>query len=89
MASSTVRGVVRGGTVQLDEHSTLPDGTAVVVTPAAGESEGRGDPTALLAALKAAPAVPAEWVDELESLIEQGRRPPTRVNPFADEAGSA
>ena len=89
MASSTVRGVVRDGTVQLDEHSALPDGTAVVVTPADEEPASRGAPAALLAALKAAPAVPAEWVDELESLIEQGRRPPTRGNPFADEAGTA
>ena len=80
-------GVVRGGTVQLDEGAPLPDGTEVVVSPAGGEFETRGDPVALLAALKAAPPVPAEWVDELESLMEQGRRPPTRVNPFADEAG--
>lgn len=89
MTPGTIRGVVRGDTVLLDEHSPLPDGTAVTVTPTDEPSASRGDPAALLAALKAAPPVPDEWVDELESLIERGRRPPTRVNPFADDAGNA
>jgi hypothetical protein len=89
MTPATIRGVVRGDTVLLDEHSSLPDGTAVIVTPAADESTRRGDPAALLAALKAAPPVPNEWVDELEALIEQGRRPPARPTPFTDEPGNA
>jgi hypothetical protein len=89
MVPVTYHGVVRGGAVVLDEGTPLPDGTAVVVTPTAAGSASRGDPTALLTALKAAPPVPAEWVDELETLIEQGRRPPTRLDPFADEAGGA
>ena len=76
MTPAIIRGVVRGGTVLLDERSPLPDGTTVVVTPAPEASACRGDPAALLAALKAAPPVPADWVDELEALIEQGRRPP-------------
>jgi hypothetical protein len=88
MTPATIRGVVRGDTVLLDELSPLPDGTPVIVTPAADESATRGDPAALLAALKAAPPVPGEWVDELESLIEQGRRPPARPNHFTDEPGN-
>lgn len=87
MTPVTYRGVVRGGTVLLDEAAPLPDGTVVVVTPAAAV-EGRGSPAALLAALGAAPPVPPEWVDELEQLIDQGRRPPTRVDPFPDEPGT-
>jgi len=84
----TYRGVVRDGTVLLDEGSPLPDGTEVIVTPTAGGLANRGDPAALLAALKDAPHVPPEWVDELESLIDQGRRPPTRLDPFADDPGN-
>lgn len=82
------RGVMRGGNVVLDEAAPLPDGTIVVVTPATPVSEDRGSPAALLAALRAAPPVPSEWVDELELFIDQGRRPPTRVAPFTDEPGN-
>lgn len=88
MTPAAYRGVVRDGAVLLDEGSALPDGTEVIVTPTVGGAAGRGDPAALLAALKDTPPVPREWVDELESLIEQGRRPPTRANPFADEPGT-
>ncbi len=88
MTPLTYRGVVHGRTVLLDEAVALPDGTVVVVTPEAPESEGRGAPAALLAALQAAPPVPPEWVDELELLIEQGRRPPTRLDPFMDDPGN-
>lgn len=88
MTPVTYRGVVRGGTVLLDETLPLPDGTVVMVTPTAAASEPPGSPAALLAALQAAPPVPPEWVDELEVLIERGRRPPTRVAPFADEPGN-
>lgn len=88
MTTATYHGVVRDGAVRLDEAAQFPDGTEVLVTPTAG-SDRRGDPAALLAALKAAPPVPAEWVEELEALIQQGRRPPARLNPFADEPGTA
>lgn len=86
--TTTYHGVVHGRTVLLDEVSHLPDGTEVLVTPTVG-SESRGDPATLLAALKTAPPVPAEWVDELEVLIKQGQRPPSRPNLFADEPGNA
>ncbi|MBM3979611.1 MAG: hypothetical protein FJ304_04880 [Planctomycetes bacterium] len=76
MTPATYHGVVRGGAILLEAPAPLPDGTEVLVTPTTEEAARRGHPTALLAALKVAPAVPAEWVDELEALIEQGRRPP-------------
>jgi hypothetical protein len=88
MTPATYRGVVRGGTIQLDPATPLPEGTEVVVTPATAPASS-GDPAALLMALNAAPPVPAEWMDELEMLIEQGRRPPTIVNPFAKQTGGA
>jgi hypothetical protein len=47
-----------------------------------------GSPAALLAALGAAPPVPAEWVDELEQLIAQGLRPANHEDPFASGAKS-
>ena len=42
----------------------------------------------VVAALEKAPQVPKEWVDELEQLIAQGQRPPTRPDPFVEEPGS-
>ena len=85
MASQTYRGVVRQGNVLLLEKMPLADGTEVLVTPVAN---GQGTPAALLAALDAAPPVPAAWVDELGQLIAEGQRPPTRDDPFADTPGS-
>lgn len=72
MINMAYRGVVRGGLVVLrEEKNPLVDGTEVVVTPLA---DAPGSPAAILAAVEAAPRVPAEWVDELEQLIAQGRR---------------
>jgi hypothetical protein len=72
--------VVRGGVVVLRDPGPPPvEGTEVLVTPVAGP---RGSPAVVVAAVEAAPRVPAAWVDELEQLIAQGRRPPARPDPF-------
>jgi hypothetical protein len=85
MTNEAYRGVVRGGRVVfLEEDTPLTEGTEVMVTPVASNPSS---PAAVLAALATSPPVPAEWVDELEQLIAQGRRPPTRKDPFADEPG--
>jgi hypothetical protein len=82
MTGGSYRGVVRGGQVVLLEHEVpLTDGTEVLVTPVPTP----GTSAAVLAALEAAPKVPAAWVEELEHLIEAGHRPPTLENPFAEE----
>lgn len=78
----TLRGQVKNGVVVFQSGAALPDGTLVVVTPLAG---ARGSPAAIIAAMENAPRVPTEWVDELERLIAQGKRPPTTTDPFADE----
>ncbi len=85
MASQTYRGIVRQGAVLLLEKTPLAEGTEVLVMPV---SNRPGTPAAVLAALNAAPAVPAAWVDELEQLISEGQRPPTQDDPFASIAGS-
>lgn len=86
MTNATYRGVVRGGrVVLLEEDTPLTEGTEVLVTPV---SSTPGSPAAVLAAVTTSPQVPAEWVDELERLIAQGRRPPMRANPFLDEPGT-
>jgi hypothetical protein len=85
MANETYRGVVRGGViVLLDVKSPLTEGLEVLVTPVSGV---RGSPAAVLAAVEASPHVPAEWVDELEQLIAQGKRPPARPDPILEELG--
>ena len=85
MTQTAYRGVVRGGVVLLDHGTPLPEGTEVVVTPV---SAPRGSPAAILAALEKLPKVPPEWVDELEQLIAEGRRPPSPPVVFPDEPAS-
>jgi hypothetical protein len=83
--NETYRGVVRGGkVVLLDEETRLVEGTTVIVTPVAVTP---GSPAAVLAAMAASPSVPVDWVDELEQLIAEGRRPPMHKDLFPDEPG--
>lgn len=71
----TYRGVVRDGAIVLLEQKTpLREGVEVLVTV-----QPSGPNAALIAALDAAPHVPPEWVDELERLIAEGKRPPARL----------
>lgn len=83
MTPPTYHGVVHGGLIVLDDEDVLSEGTEVLVTPVIAE---RGTAAALLAAMAAAPRVPVEWVDELEEIIEQGRRPPSRPLLFSDDS---
>jgi hypothetical protein len=86
MTNVAYRGVVRGGMIVLQENEkTLIEGTEVLVTPV---DVTPGSPAAVLAAVENSPRVPAVWVDELDHLIAQGRRPPTRSDPFVGESGS-
>ena len=71
--------------VLLDKETPLTEGTEVVVTLLAGEP---GSSAAILAAVENAPQVPAEWVDELERLIAEGRRPSSPPVLFPNEPGS-
>lgn len=73
--SETYRGVVHHGTVMLSEEVPLADGTEVLVTPILREP---GNAAAVLAAMNSLPRVPAEWVDELEQLIVEGQRSPSK-----------
>jgi hypothetical protein len=78
MSAVTYRGVVRDGLVALrDQNHPLTEGTEVLVTPV---SDARGSGAAIIAALDNSPRVPAEWVDELEELIAQGRRQVTHAD---------
>ena len=85
MASTTYHGVVRGRTVVFPEGEAVPvEGTEVVVTPIAPE---RGTAAAVLAAMASTPPVPAEWVEELMRIIEEGKMPVSYENPLGEEAG--
>ncbi len=77
--------MVRSGVVLLDKDSPLTEGTEVLVTPVAG---ARGSPGAIVAAMENSPKVPPEWVDELEQLIAEERRPPAPPVSFLNELGS-
>jgi hypothetical protein len=76
---------MRGGVVLLDQGTPLTEGTEVLVTPV---STPRGSAAAILAALENMPKVPAEWVDELEQFIAEGRRRPSPPVVFPDEPAS-
>jgi hypothetical protein len=65
---------MRGGVILLNPGTPLTDGTEVLVTPL---SAIWGSSAAILAAVENSPKVPPEWVDELEQLIAEGRRPPS------------
>jgi hypothetical protein len=82
----TYRGVVRQGTVVLLEAAPLAEGAEVLVTPVPAPA---GTVAAVVAAMEGPPHVPSEWVDELEQLIAEGQRPPTRDDPFAEPPGGA
>jgi hypothetical protein len=82
MTTTAYRGVVHGGVVLLDKETPLTEGTEVLVTPVAGE---RGSSAAILAAMDNSSKVPAKWVDELERLIAEGRRPPSPPVLFPDD----
>ena len=82
MAQTAYQGVVRGGVVLLDPGTPLVEGTQVLVTPLGAP---RGSPAAVLAALEKLPKVPPQWVDELEQLIAEGRRPPSPPIVFPEE----
>ena len=79
MSASRQQGVVRGHSVELDKRAKLRDGTRVFVIPV---NEVVGSPGAVLAALARTPPVSSKDVDELERLIEAGRRPLATFDPF-------
>lgn len=82
MSAVAYRGVVEGGkVVMLGDTSALAEGTEVLVTPA----RASGTAAAVLAAMAGTPAVAADWVDELESLIVEGRRPARASDLFPEE----
>lgn len=67
-----VRGVVRDGSVVLEEKVSLPEGTPVLVTI---QNTAIGSPQAVLAAMAAEPRVADADVTALLLEIDQGRRP--------------
>ncbi len=85
MTKVSYRGVVRGGMILLEKETPLTEGTEVLVTPVVGTP---GSAAAVLAAVETSPQVPGAWVDELEQLIAQGRRPPARPDPFPEAQGA-
>ncbi len=67
------KGVARGRVVHLEGGASLPKGTAVTVLV---EEPTKGAPAAVLAALHQLPDPRAGDVDELERMIELGKRIP-------------
>ncbi len=82
--NESFRGVIKDATsVMLDHAAPLAVGTRVEVRPLPLEP---GSPDAVLAAMAAEPHVTAEDVAELEKAIAEGQRPPSHIDPFAENA---
>jgi hypothetical protein len=88
----TLKGIVRGNVIELQDNVELPDGTEVKVvvekTPPAGSPSRefrRGSPQALAEYLKTPTNVTAEDVDELMRLIKEGRSPADFRGIFDEE----
>lgn len=73
------KGVVKGNNVVLEEGTTLPEGTKVLVTPI---EVARGSPQAVLSAIDAPPRLKSEDVAELLRLIEEGKIAVSYKDPF-------
>ena len=79
----TMRGRVTNGDIRLPDAAKLSEGTIVEVTPL--REHGSGSPgAAIVAAMEKLPKVPAAWVDDLERLIAEGRRPTSPPVDFPD-----
>jgi hypothetical protein len=79
MHQSSCSGVVRNGSVILEDDVQLAEGTRVIVTPV---DPALGSPRAVLAAASAPPHLDPKDVAEFERLIESGKRPLSRRNPL-------
>ncbi|MBI3462131.1 MAG: hypothetical protein HY000_03590 [Planctomycetes bacterium] len=79
MLNTAYKGIVKGSTVILEAGAALDEGTEVLVTPLTASP---GSPQALLAAMTAEPHLKPEDVDELEQLIEEGKRPVSFTSAF-------
>ncbi len=82
----TERGIARGNTIVLERPLPLPDGQPVTVTVEPRKTPERGSPAAVLAAVRRAPHLSDEDVDELQQSILAGRQPASFVGIF-DEDG--
>jgi hypothetical protein len=82
----TYRGVVRGKTIELEEPLPFPEGqpVAVSVEPLTVPLLP-GSPAAILQALREAPPVSWEAVDELERAIEESQLPVVEEGLFDDD----
>lgn len=83
----TYRGISKGKTIELDESLPFADGQAVRVSvePVA-EAPPLGSGPRILEAMRNAPHVSAEDVDELERLIKEGQMPIRYKGIFDDES---
>ncbi len=71
-AHSSYKGVARGRVVHLEGGVSLPKGTPVSVLV---EEPTRGSPAAVLDAMRRLPHLKPGDVDELDRMIEEGKRP--------------
>lgn len=84
----TIRGTIRGRTIELLEPLPFADGQEVTVS-ILNECQGPpiGSPAAVLEAMRSPPHIDSETVDLLERLIAEGQLPPSKGDIFDVELG--
>jgi hypothetical protein len=81
------RGIAKGRLIELDERLPYADGQPLNVTVEPLNAEAcLGTPAALLEALRRGPRVEPATLDDLDQVIERGRRPAGNSGVF-DGAG--
>jgi len=82
----TCKGTIRGKTIEFDQPLPFQEGLAVRVSVEPAEEElPWGSPARLLKAMHEEPHVDPTIVDELERLIEEGKRPVRYEGVFDSE----
>lgn len=82
----TIRGTIRGRTIELLQPLPFADGQQVTVSIVPESHEPPiGSPRAILKAMHAPPHLDPADVDELERLIAEGSRPAESKGVFDDE----
>ncbi len=76
------RGIAKGNVVQLEEGTSLPEGTEVIVQV---QETKRGSPEAILAVMRGLPEIDPIKIDELERFIEAGKLPVRLENVFEQQ----
>ena len=80
-------GIVKGKVIILKGDQSLPEGTEVEITVKKMSSSKKGSPSVLLSSLLGTALLEEGDIDELKSVIQEGRCDTNWESPFGEEEG--